>query len=153
MSNSKNLPYYFNPSTKESRWEPPEGTDSTKLKEYMAKTHTTTGINRAAAGSNGLDGKIRAAHLLVKHSESRRPSSWRESNITRSKEEALEILKGHEARIRSGETTLGDLAMTESDCSSARKRGDLYVYTECRFMTQTNQRQGFLWSRRYAEAF
>ena len=35
-SNSKNLPYYFNASTKESRWEPPSGTDSNKLKTDIA---------------------------------------------------------------------------------------------------------------------
>lgn len=74
------------------------------------------------------DGKIRASHLLIKHQDSRRPSSWKEQNITRSKEEAIEILKGHEATIRSGDQTLGDLAPTESDCSSARKRGDLGLF-------------------------
>ena len=43
----------------------------------------------------GDDGeKVQARHLLVKHKDSRRPSSWREENITRTKEEALEILKG-----------------------------------------------------------
>lgn len=31
----------------------------------------------------------------------------------------------HEAHIRSGQSSLGDLAITESDCSSARKMGDL----------------------------
>lgn len=35
------------------------------------------------------------------------------------------IIKGHQERIKSGDTTLGELAVTESDCSSARKRGDL----------------------------
>jgi peptidyl-prolyl cis-trans isomerase NIMA-interacting 1 len=124
MSNSKNLPYYFCPATKESRWEPPEDTDTQKLKDYMASKHSSSGINRAIT-TNGSDGKIRAAHLLIKHRDSRRPASWREANITRSKEEALEILKGHEARIQSGESTLGEIAVTESDCSSARKRGDL----------------------------
>jgi hypothetical protein len=39
----------------------------------------------------------------------------------------MTILLGHEQRIRDGSATLGDLAMAESDCSSARKRGDLYV--------------------------
>ena len=34
-------------------------------------------------------------------------------------------MRGYEDRIRSGETNLGDLAVSESDCSSARKRGDL----------------------------
>lgn len=84
-----------------------------RLKEYMAQN------------TRKPEGKIRAAHLLVKHKDSRRPSSWKEPNITRTKEEAIEILKGHEARIRSGEVSLGDLAQTESDCSSAKKNGDL----------------------------
>jgi len=69
--------------------------------------------------------KIRCAHLLVKHRESRRPSSWKEAKITRTKEEAMSIIKGHEERLRSGTATLGDLAIHESDCSSAPKRGDL----------------------------
>lgn len=37
----------------------------------------------------------------------------------------MEIIKAHEKTIRSGAASLGDLAPTESDCSSARKRGDL----------------------------
>ncbi|PKX98680.1 peptidylprolyl isomerase ESS1 [Aspergillus novofumigatus IBT 16806] len=101
-SNSKNLPYYFNPSTKESR--APAGRPD---------------------GTGQGEGKIRCSHLLIKHRDSRRPSSWREAEITRSKEEAIEILRGHEQRIRSGEVSLGDIAVSESDCSSARKKGDL----------------------------
>jgi NIMA-interacting peptidyl-prolyl cis-trans isomerase 1 len=124
MSNSKNLPYYFNPDTKESRWEPPEGAESDKLKTYMATYHS----HAIKMMGNSSEEKIRAAHLLVKHKDSRRPSSWRESRITRSKDDARQILLQHEQKIRSGETTLGDLAMTESDCSSARKSGDLYVH-------------------------
>ena len=123
-SNSKNLPYYFNPQTKESKWEPPADTDSETLKHYMGQYHTAN-LRQDAAVQQSLDGKIRCAHLLVKHRDSRRPSSWREAQITRSKEDAMSIILGHDSRIRSGETSLGDLATTESDCSSARKRGDL----------------------------
>ncbi|KAI9853012.1 MAG: protein kinase ssp1 [Thelocarpon superellum] len=122
-SNSKNLPYYFNAASKESRWEPPASTDTDKLKAYMAQHHSASALRTETAGQN--EGKIRAAHLLVKHRDSRRPGSWREAEITRSKEEALEIIAAHEKRIRAGEASLGDLAVTESDCSSARKRGDL----------------------------
>lgn len=121
-SNSKNLPYYFNPSSKESRWDPPSGTDTENLKSYMA-THHSSGI--APTPSAKTEGKIRAAHLLVKHRDSRRPSSWREEKITRTKDEAINILLGHEQQIKSKQTTLADLAMKESDCSSARKGGDL----------------------------
>lgn len=90
----------------------------------MAEHHTPA-VRPDAVGQ--AEGKIRCSHLLVKHRDSRRPSSWREAEITRSKEEAIDILKGHEQRIQSGETTLGDIAISESDCSSARKKGDLYV--------------------------
>ncbi|KAL2050578.1 hypothetical protein ABVK25_009248 [Lepraria finkii] len=76
-------------------------------------------------GHSNKNGKIRAAHLLVKHRNSRRPSSWKEPEITRSKEEALGILREYEGRIRGGEVSLGNLATSESDCSSARKKGDL----------------------------
>ncbi|KAF9886566.1 hypothetical protein FE257_011338 [Aspergillus nanangensis] len=124
-SNSKNLPYYFSASTKESRWEPPSGTDTEKLKVYMANHHSAP-AGRPEVGHG--EGMIRCSHLLVKHRDSRRPSSWREAEITRSKEEAIEILKGHEARIQSGAANLGDIAISESDCSSARKRGDLGMF-------------------------
>jgi len=119
-SNSKNLPYYFNFAEKTSRWEPPPGTDTEKLKIYMAKYHSGS-----MAAEPGQPGKIRAAHLLVKHRESRRPMSWREAEITRTKADARNIMEAYEARIKKGDTSLGELALTESDCSSARKRGDL----------------------------
>ena len=92
----------------------------------MANNHSSSSNGRADGPAG--EGKIRAAHLLIKHRDSRRPSSWKEQTITRSKEEAIEILNGHEKSIRSGETTLGELAPTESDCSSARKKGDLGLF-------------------------
>jgi peptidyl-prolyl cis-trans isomerase NIMA-interacting 1 len=122
MSNSKNLPYYFNPKTTESRWEPPDEADMDKLKVYMAKNFTVPSTFK----SNGHSGdKIRCAHLLVKHRESRRPSSWREAKIARSKDEAMTVIRGYQDRIKTNEVPLMDLAVTESDCGSARKRGDL----------------------------
>ena len=91
----------------------------------MAKNFTGTSRPGASASNGGVQEKIRAAHLLIKHRDSRRPSSWREAKITRSKEEAREILEAHEAKIKNGEAKLGDLAVSESDCSSARAKGDL----------------------------
>ena len=142
-SNSKNLPYYFNTANKESRWEPPTGTDAALLKAYMATHHSSSALppppaasssttNRSSSSKQATDSssgeKIRAAHLLVKHEGSRRPSSWKEENITRTKGEALEMLRGYERRIKEGGEALGELAKSESDCSSARKKGDLYVW-------------------------
>ncbi len=37
----------------------------------------------------------------------------------------MSIIQAHEARIKAGDATLSQLAVTESDCSSARKGGDL----------------------------
>lgn len=102
----------------------------------MAKYHSQSSVAPAAAASAGgntsvggsttdTSEKVRASHLLVKHKDSRRPSSWKEANITRTKEEAMSVLLAHEARIRSGAVSLGELAVSESDCSSARKGGDL----------------------------
>ncbi|KAK4464021.1 protein kinase ssp1 [Cladorrhinum samala] len=124
-SNSKNLPYYFNQAEKISRWEPPAGADTEKLKQYMATYHT-----KPLVAEDSHPGKIRAAHLLVKHKDSRRPASWKEAQITRTKEEALEIIQSYEKRIRSGDKTLQELAQTESDCSSARKGGDLGYFSQ-----------------------
>lgn len=67
--------YYLNVLTKESQWDVP--------------TEPATDIPMAAA-----KGQVWCSHLLVKHRDSRRPSSWREEKITRSKEEALDIIKG-----------------------------------------------------------
>lgn len=98
-----------------------------KLKVYMAKHHSGP-ANHHYNGSEANEGKIRASHLLVKHKDSRRPTSWKEAEITRTKEEAVEILRAHEERIRQQDVTLGDIAVSESDCSSARKKGDLLVH-------------------------
>lgn len=108
MSRSHNREYYYNQSTKESVWEPPAGTDLEQLNKY-----------------HNQPTKVRASHLLVKHSGSRRPASWKSEHITRSKQEAIDILKQHQQRILNGEATLEQIATTESDCSSAKRGGDL----------------------------
>jgi len=101
-SRSTSQAYYLNIYTKESQWDRPS-TDA------QAKD----------------DQRIRCSHLLVKHSESRRPSSWREEKITRSKDEAVELVKGYRSQIEADEATFEDLASQYSDCSSAKKCGDL----------------------------
>ncbi|XP_008940178.1 PREDICTED: peptidyl-prolyl cis-trans isomerase NIMA-interacting 1, partial [Merops nubicus] len=59
--------YYFNHLTNASQWERP-------------------------SGGQGEPSKVRCSHLLVKHNQSRRPSSWRQEKITRTKDEALELI-------------------------------------------------------------
>ncbi|BGO92874.1 Peptidyl-prolyl cis-trans isomerase, PpiC-type [Rhodotorula toruloides NP11] len=132
FSNSRKRPYFYNTATQESRWEVPDSLASSDLSSLPGAEHlkqsqsSSTSAGASASSDNG--GKIRASHLLVKHSGSRRPASWRQANITRSKDEALEILKGHEKTLREADdlkATFAKLASTESDCSSARDGGDL----------------------------
>jgi len=67
--------YYVNKETGISQWEKPDGP--------------------AASMST-----VQCSHILVKHQESRRPSSWRQENITRSKEEALKQLEGTGSQLK-----------------------------------------------------
>lgn len=108
-SKSTGKTYYLNPFTKESQWEVPTGPVTRKVN----------------ASENSSPDKVRASHLLVKHRESRRPSSWRAENITKSKEQAFEELSKYREAIVSGSSTFAQLASKYSDCSSAHKDGDL----------------------------
>ena len=70
--------YYLNVYTKESQWDRPD-----------------KAADPGSAGNGKTEGpdEVQCSHILVKHAGSRRPSSWREQNITRSKAEALELVK------------------------------------------------------------
>ncbi|KAH7676006.1 Pin1-type peptidyl-prolyl cis-trans isomerase, partial [Aphelenchoides avenae] len=73
MSRSSDKEYYFNVISGRSQWTRPKADaleDANKPKE------------------------VHCWHILVKHAGSRRPSSWRTEKITRSKEDAENILKG-----------------------------------------------------------
>ncbi|MXQ84034.1 hypothetical protein E5288_WYG002634 [Bos mutus] len=109
---AKSRVYYFNHITNASQWERPSG-------------------NSSGSGKNGQGEptRVRCSHLLVKHSQSRRPSSWRQEKITRTKEEALELINGYIQKIKSGEEDFESLASQFSDCSSAKARGDLGAFS------------------------
>ena len=71
MSNSKGIPYYFNAITKQSSWDAPS-----ELSEEQIRS--LPGANYLSSRNSGGAGTITASHLLVKHKDSRRPSSWKE---------------------------------------------------------------------------
>lgn len=73
------MTYYLNVYTKESQWDLPKA---------AAQPNASTGLD-----------EVQCAHLLVKHNKSRRASSWREDNITRTKDEAREILEGYYKKV------------------------------------------------------
>ena len=72
-----------------------------------------------------------------KHTGSRRPSSWREAKITRTKEEAINEITSMRNQLLDIQNREGYDAMfkkfadiaAESDCSSARQSGDLGSFT------------------------
>ncbi|KFR04355.1 Peptidyl-prolyl cis-trans isomerase NIMA-interacting 1 [Nipponia nippon] len=109
MSRSSGRVYYFNHITNASQWERPSG---------------------SGKNGQGEPSKVRCSHLLVKHNQSRRPSSWRQEKITRTKDEALELIngKGYIQKIKSGEEDFESLASQFSDCSSAKAGGDLGAF-------------------------
>ncbi len=80
---------------------------------------------------------VHAFHLLVKHAGVRRPSSWREERITRTVPQATALVESYRREIEAAaeaggtEAALGrlrDLAGRFSDCSSAKRGGDLGVF-------------------------
>ena len=90
-----------------------------------------------AGAAAGGPTEVRCSHILVKHRDSRRPSSWKEKVITRSREDAVAELEVHlrrlhEARAAGGTDAMvalfGEIASAESHCSSARRGGDLGAF-------------------------
>ena len=82
--------------------------------------------------SSSKPDQVRALHILKKHRGSRRPASWRRSKITDTKEKAIAdleeliaILKDSEDDPKELRATFEELAKTESDCTSAKRGGDL----------------------------
>ena len=120
----KGVFYYISPEGK-TQWEKP--TDSTK------RSRDDAGDSSRDTKRSKSEEKVHVYHLLRKHKGSRRPSSWREEKISKTKEEALEEVKayretilgeigGDESKLRD---VFGKYASTESDCSSHKRNGDL----------------------------
>ena len=74
MSQSRKVPYYFNTQTRQSMWEPPADLTQDQIEALP-------GAKEYLSGEGGKPVRVRASHLLVKHSGSRRPSSWKEVRV------------------------------------------------------------------------
>jgi len=80
MSTSKGLPYFFNTETKASVWDPPPGLSEEEVKQLPGAKEYLSGAKKSASAHAG---QVRASHLLVKHRDSRRASSWKEVRTLR----------------------------------------------------------------------
>ncbi|GBE77197.1 Peptidyl-prolyl cis-trans isomerase pin1 [Sparassis crispa] len=123
VSTSRGVPYFYNSQTNQSTWEAP-------LELTQEEIHSLPGAKEYLLGGGAGDrpAQVRASHLLVKHRGSRRPSSWKEQNITRSKEEAIDILKQYASEINGSPQKFAELAREHSDCSSHSNGGDLGLF-------------------------
>jgi NIMA-interacting peptidyl-prolyl cis-trans isomerase 1 len=106
--------YFKNHKTKTTSWTKPVGT-----------------LKRPRPDDKDKD--IRCRHILLKHTESRKPVTWRGDQVTISKEEAVEnltILRKRLCPLASKELEAAFLKEAEirSDCSSAKKGGDLGLF-------------------------
>jgi len=128
-SNSKQRPYFFNAASNESVWSKPADITTEEIATLKGSEYLNSNPP-AAKKEESNDGQVRASHLLVKWSGSRRPASWKDNNITRSKAEALDILNSYKAQLDplSGQdlaNKFSELASEHSDCSSHSHGGDL----------------------------
>jgi len=77
---------------------------------------------------SGEEKQVSCRHLLVKHKDSRRPFSWKSEEITRSKEQAIEMAEGFLKTLKASdnvEDAFIALAKVESDCNSNKRGGNL----------------------------
>ncbi|XP_075654444.1 peptidyl-prolyl cis-trans isomerase Pin1 [Castanea sativa] len=83
-----------------------------------SKTTTTT-----------TTGQVRASHILIKHQGSRRKASWKDPEgrviMNTTRDSAVSQLKSIRDDIVSGKAKFDDIATRLSDCSSAKRGGDL----------------------------
>ncbi|WWC66251.1 uncharacterized protein I206_100152 [Kwoniella pini CBS 10737] len=132
FSNSRQIPYFYHAEKGLSVWEPPSEIPQEQVHQLPGASKFLKGsaAPSSGGGGGGKDGQVRASHILAKHSGSRRPSSWRKDNITISREEAQRIIEKHINTLKSLPPSdvpaeFAKIASTESDCSSAKKGGDL----------------------------
>lgn len=97
FSNTRQLPYFYNPDTQVSMWELPEGMTEEQARSLpggslLGEAQADQPAAAQAGGVPHAKDTIRASHILIKHKDSRRPSSHRQSVITRTKEEAIQTL-------------------------------------------------------------
>lgn len=126
------------PDKKKNEPSPPQkraktSSGSNEKDQKLRRSNSGSKRDRHHSSSSSHDPKeVRVLHILKKHRGSRRPASWRNPKITDTKEKAISDLrellsvlnesKGDKKELRA---TFEELAKTESDCSSAKRGGDL----------------------------
>ena len=82
--------------------------------------------------------QVKASHILIKHQGSRRKASWKDPEgkiiMATTREAAVEQLRSIREDIVCGKANFEDVATRVSDCSSAKRGGDLgLLFSSMRF--------------------
>jgi NIMA-interacting peptidyl-prolyl cis-trans isomerase 1 len=100
--------------------------------EHEHEHHQSLSAQSSNHNNNNNINEVTCRHLLIKHKDSRRPKSWKNDNITRTKEEALNICQNLRNDIIKNNNNneniidkFSEIAKQESDCNSAKRGGDL----------------------------
>ncbi|KAF0770915.1 hypothetical protein DYB28_010461 [Aphanomyces astaci] len=127
--------YYLNKASGEKTWKLADIPTKESSKRKRSSDDSTSEANKKHSPHT----HVQVLHLLVKHVESKRPASWRQDPITRSKDVARSRLEGlRDQIVLAGKNPdapnalrdkFQELATTESDCSSAKRGGDLGKFT------------------------
>ena len=119
-------------SQKQQQQEEKETILRESIKRPVAESTTTANSTSKRPKQQSTQPKeVRVLHILKKHKDSRRPSSWRQATIRITKEAARQELQEILTILKESHTleelkaTMEELARTESDCSSAKRGGDL----------------------------
>ena len=94
MSSSKNRPYFYNNDTKQSSWDAPQELSAKEINQLPGAEH----LKDVKPSECSHEGQVRASHLLIKHSGSRRPSSWKEVRPNHSKP-SINLIRKHYRQI------------------------------------------------------
>lgn len=140
--------YYLNKKTGEKTWKRSQiverGSSKRKEKQSSSSSHHKSKRKKSDASDDDVSGpvEVHALHILVKHQDSRRPASWRQDPIVIPKSVAFEKIKSIRKSIVQAVTDsdytvesevilrerFENLAKEESDCTSAKRGGDLGVF-------------------------
>ncbi|KAJ3555843.1 hypothetical protein NM688_g2352 [Phlebia brevispora] len=115
MSTSRGVPYFYDHQTQQSVWEPPAGFTQEQIASLPGASKYLSADVRAAGRRRVILYELLYVDLTIR----------KQAKITRSKEEAIEILRGYQREINGDPEKFKQLASVHSDCSSAKNQGDL----------------------------
>lgn len=120
-----------------SGWSQKESKSHPGKMYYINNQTGETTWTKPTSAASGESSEVQVFHILKKHRGSRRPASWRNQNITQSKEESIQqiqTIKSELDQLLQNEgfdkmfARFQEIAYQESDCGSHERGGDLGLF-------------------------